>query len=323
MEPIKLQFENQILTINPTGGGIMEYYQIINNKRLDIIYGYADIEKKVGSMGDVLFPFPGRVENSEYNFAGKRYKLSNVKIKDGHAIHGFVKNKEWQIDTQVQDQIKLSCELKEEEYGASGYPFSVKIILTYLLGEDGLTCRAEVRNIGENDAPIGLGFHPYFTVGTETIDDMELNIRAKKLVEFDSGLKPTGELLNVVGSNLNFDGGQKIGDRIIDNCYTNLKYEKTSTDLIHRLDTDETRQIRIAKTIISDNKNRRITIWQDDSFPYLQVYSADTIGDQHRRKGFAIEPQTCTGFAFNVEGMGLKILQPRAVFIGNWGINAN
>jgi len=312
MEPIILQFQDQTLTINPLGGGIMEYYTGQGNDRNDIIYGYNRADDKVGSMGDVLFPFPGRVKNSKYIFEGKEYKLKNVKIKDGHAIHGFAKMLEWQIEEQDQSSVRLSCTLIKEEYGENGFPFSLKLSLEYSLSETGLTCYARVENIGQEKAPFGLGFHPYFTVGTDQINDMQLKIKAEKIVEFDSGLKPTGKLLDVLGSDLDFNQAKKIGSRIIDNCYTELK----SQNHVHLRGVHG-----LAETVISNGQDRTITIWQDESFPYLQVYSADTIGEKHARRGFAIEPQTCTGFAFNVEGMGLKTLNPGEVFSGNWGIN--
>jgi aldose 1-epimerase len=313
MQQIKLQFQDQTLVINPLGGGIMEYYTGQGDDRIDIIYGYNQGENKVGSMGDVLFPFPGRVENSKYTFEGQEYELKNVKLKDGHAIHGFVKTQEWQIEKQDPASVELSITLKKGQYQENGFPFSLKITLAYSLSKEGMTCQAKVENIGGEKAPFGLGFHPYFSVGTDQIDEMILQIKADKLVEFDAGLKPTGKLLEVSGSDLDFNQPKRIDARVVDNCYTELKLQA------HLAGVKAHPRGGLAETVISDGRGRTVIIWQDESFPYLQVYSADTIGDNHRRRGFAIEPQTCTGFAFNVERMGLKTLEPGEVFEGSWG----
>jgi aldose 1-epimerase len=254
-------------------------------------------------MGDVLFPFPGRVENSKYSFGGKEHELKNVRIKDGHAIHGFAKLIDWQVVEQSENQVASSCSLEKSDYEKNGYPFSLKLAVTYSLNENGLTVESKVENSGKEPAPFGLGFHPYFTVGGENIDSMNLTIKARKLVEFDEELKPTGRLIDVSEGELDFNAGKIIGNRIIDNCYTSLSYENG-----------------INQATISYGEDRKFIIWQDESFPYLQVYSADTIGDEHRRKGFAIEPQTCTGFAFNRPEMGLKIIKAGEVFVGKWGI---
>ncbi len=335
MEMITLKYQDQTSTINPLGGGIMEYYRLINGHRRDIIYGYDIINDKVGSMGDVLFPFPGRVEKSKYSFEGQKYKLSGVRVKDGHAIHGFAKMAEWQVEGQTESQVKLSFTIKEAEYAKKGYPFSVKLSLVYELDSKGLTCRAIVENIGLKSTPFGLGFHPYFTVGTETIDDMLVKIDAEKLVESDKNLKPTGKLLPVSGSEVDFSEPAKIGRRIIDNCFTNLHLahpegvldttgpDNQNLDLLRDgpgLPRGGRDSFQIHQTTLSNDSGDKVVVWQDESFPYLQVYSADTIGEVHARRGFAVEPQTCTGFAFNVPNMGLKVLRPGEVFEGSWGI---
>lgn len=278
-------------------------------------------------MGDVLFPFPGRVEKSKYSFEGQDYKLSDVRVKGGHAIHGFAKIAEWEVEGQTESQVKLAFDIKEGEYTKKGYPFSIKLSVIYGLGEDGLTCRAIVENIGEKPAPFGLGFHPYFTVGTKVIDEMLVNINADKLVEFDKGLKPTGKLLSVAGSEVDFSQPVKIGMRVIDNCYTELDFEDgiglpEGEPWLFRGGRN-TDQVPIHQTTLSNDSGDKVMIWQDRNFPYLQVYSADTIGEKHARRGFAVEPQTCTGFAFNVDGMGLLILQPEEVFKGSWGVQAS
>lgn len=309
-EIIELKSGNQRLTINQTGAGIMEYYLDISKGRQDIIYGYSASEENSAFMGCVLFPFPGRVENSQYQFEGKEYQLSGVKIKDGQAIHGFVRGVDWQVEKKTGSEAVLSYEMTKAEYQAKGYPFSVEITINYSLGNNGLTCRTKVENIGREAAPFGLGFHPYFTVGTDNINDMIIRIKAKQLVEFSFDLQPTGKLIDIDGNDLNFNQPGKIGSRIIDNCYTDLAF------MSHLVGGTG----GIAETVLSDGGDCEITIWQDENFPYLQVYSADTIGDKHRRKGFAVEPQTCTGFAFNLPKMGLKVLQPGEVFMASWGV---
>ncbi len=39
----------------------------------------------------------------------------------------------------------------------------------------------KITNTGEEKAPFGLGFHPYFTVGTDKVDNITLKIDAKKI----------------------------------------------------------------------------------------------------------------------------------------------
>lgn len=302
---ICLRYGEQRLSLNQLGGGIKEYYLEGKDGRRDLIYGYSNEEEKTASMGDVLFPFPGRVENAEYEFKGEKYKLSGLRIKDGHANHGFAKWAEWEIEEKQENRAKLSFLLEKTEYAGKGYPFSLKITLTYSLGDEGMRCDARIENKGNETAPFGLGFHPYFTVGSENVDEMISNIRARKLVQFDENLKPSGEIVAVEGD-LDFNEPKKIGDLAIDNCFTDLEFKNGRVE-----------------TKISNEKRESVIVWQDENFPYLQVFSADTLDEKHRRKGFAIEPQTCAGYAFNMPELGLRILEPKAAFEGSWGVILN
>jgi len=302
MSDIILKYQNQVLVINQLGGGIKQYYLEQNGEKKEIIHGYVSDEEKAGSMGDVLFPFPGRVENSEYEFNGQKYKLSGLRVKDGHALHGFAKYVLWEIVDQAESEVKLLFKMAKEEYAEKGFPFSLSLYLTYSLDENGLTCQAQVVNNGEEKAPFGLGFHPYYSLGEDRVDSLNLKITAQKLVEFAPNLKPTGKLIDFSGSELDFSQSKKIGPLVIDNCFTELDFNTEG----------------INKTNLSNRA--KITIWQDKNLPYLQLYSADTIGEENYRIGLAIEPQTCTGFALNMPEMGLITLEPAEKFDSSWGV---
>jgi aldose 1-epimerase len=60
-----------------------------------------------------------------------------------------------------------------------------------------------------------------------------------------------------------------------------------------------------------------VTVWADDAWPYVQLFSGDLPDIQ--RRGFAVEPMTCPPNAFNT-GEGLLRLEPGEAFAGTWGI---
>jgi len=60
-----------------------------------------------------------------------------------------------------------------------------------------------------------------------------------------------------------------------------------------------------------------VTVWADDAWPYVQLFSGDLPDVQ--RRGFAVEPMTCPPNAFNT-GEGLLRLEPGETFTGSWGI---
>ncbi|HKA27537.1 MAG TPA: hypothetical protein VKD88_09190, partial [Gaiellaceae bacterium] len=61
------------------------------------------------------------------------------------------------------------------------------------------------------------------------------------------------------------------------------------------------------------------TLWADESFPYLMVFTGDGLPDVDRRS-IAVEPMTCAPNAFRT-GEGLVRLEPGETHVGLWGIS--
>jgi aldose 1-epimerase len=160
-------------------------------------------------------------------------------------------------------------------------------------------------------------FHPYFVQASSKVDEYELMLPSRTVIETDhvsqpekSGhsLRPTGRLLDVQQHpRFDFQISKKIGSTPLDECYTNLIADRKG----------------IARTIIKFD-TFETTIWQDaSSFPYIQVYSFDSSKKGNTRRGLAIEPFSCSGFAFTVDGLGKLELQPKQKFKGKWGVKVN
>jgi aldose 1-epimerase len=62
-----------------------------------------------------------------------------------------------------------------------------------------------------------------------------------------------------------------------------------------------------------------VTVWADDAWPYVQLFTGDLPSVQ--RRGFAVEPMTCRPNAFNTSE-GLIRLEPGDTFAGTWGISS-
>jgi aldose 1-epimerase len=61
-------------------------------------------------------------------------------------------------------------------------------------------------------------------------------------------------------------------------------------------------------------------LWVDAGFPYLMVYTGDTLGEvQRRRRGVAVEPMTCPPNALRT-GTDVIVLQPGNEWTARWGI---
>ncbi|OQB06546.1 MAG: Aldose 1-epimerase [bacterium ADurb.Bin212] len=302
---VELNYHNQTLRINCRGGGIAEYYVEKDGRREDIVYGYCEESDYDGGMGDILSPFPGRVDKGEYTYNGEGYKLQGFEENNGNPLHVFVRELEWQVAKTSDNQITSTLDVLVDKFAKNGYPFGLKYQIIYTLKVGGLHIKTVVKNTDEKIAPFGIGYHPYFSVARE-VDEMVWKVPAESLVEFDQNLKPTGKIIPVNETDLDFREGGKIGNKEIDNCFTGLIRDENGI---------------FTSTLSSKDGQKVIEIWQNESYPYFQTYSADTIDENNYRKAMALEPQSCCGYAINMPELGLVDLEPGSEFRGEWGIN--
>jgi aldose 1-epimerase len=275
-----------------------------DRRERDILWGYSDRAKKKGGQGDVLIPFPGRIRGGEYTFDGRPYQL-DMNDKDGpNAIHGFLRSLLWEIESGTESSIEFRVLLGEKEF--PGYPFRLEARVAYGLTEAGLECRFSVRNVGETPAPVGAGFHPYFTVGTETVDQAELLLPAAEFLERGEGVLPSGKVLPVAGTELDFKTFRTIGPLKIDHCFTGLVR-----------DSDGLARARLRNPA----SGKEIVVWMDERCSYIVAFTGDTISPPDARRAVAIEPMTCAPDAFNHAGWGAAALEPDQTLEGRFGVS--
>ncbi len=302
---LTLSFERQRAVVSPWGAALRRYVFVESDGReTDILWGYSGGSKKKGGQGDVLCPFPGRIPDGRYSFDGRTYQLERNDKEGPNAIHGFVRTILWETRRSEPSRVQFDVHLDAEAYGPRGYPFSLEVRVTYALDGNGLACAFDVENVGSSAAPVGIGFHPYFTVGTELIDDAEATLPCAGYLEFSDRLLPTGRVLDVEGTEWDFRERRLVGPRRFNHCFVNLARDANG----------------LATACLRHPGNgRQIEIAMDRSFSAIVVYTGDAIPDAPRR-ALAIEPMTCATDAFNRPEWGLKRLIPGETFAGRYMI---
>lgn len=302
---LSLSFESQRAVVSPWGASLRRYDLISHEGReTDIVWGYSGGGGKRGGQGDVLIPFPGRISNGRYTFEGKSLQLECNDKEGPNAIHGFVRSLPWHVRGVHSHTVTFEVRLDADTYAARGYPFSLAVWVTYDLGFFGLGCTFIVKNVGRQAAQVGAGFHPYFTVGTSSIDQAEVKIPGTAYVEFNERLVPTGEILSVAGTPWDYRRFRKIGCRRFNHCYVGLERDA---------------QGMATASLRHTAGDRAIDITMDDAFSAVVVYTGDAIADAPRA-ALAIEPMTCASDAFNHPEWGLKRLAPGETFSGRYTI---
>lgn len=268
---------------------------------VDVVDGFGPDESSTAGRGQVLAPWPNRLEDGRYAFEGVEGRAALDEPERGNAIHGLVRWLPWSVTSREDDHVTLSCTLSPQP----AYPWRLALSIRYAVGDDGLTVTTVAANRSDAPAPFGIGFHPYLTVGTPVIDAARLTIPAGRHLIADERALPIDEAA-VNDTPFDFRTSRTIGATALDTCFTALD---RSTD-------------GVAVTELGGpDGSTRVALWVDEAFPYLMVYTGHTLDPtERRRQGLAVEPMTCPPNAFR-SGRDLARLTPGEEWTGTWGIN--
>lgn len=257
MEKIILTYGSNRAMIFSLGATVGSIELSKNGQTHSILDGYTtidDVRKGVGSKSALMIPFPNRIRDGMYVFDGVKHQLPLNKADEGHAIHGLVLQQNFDIVEQKEGSVSLRTILEPSE----GYPFRLEILVRYVL-DDGFSVHLLIKNIGEQSAPVGAGWHPYFMLGP--VDGLGLKLDAKTRVVIDDRMVPTGE-----ESYTTFQERRVIGDTKFDDGF-------------------------VGEGAVLYTKDFALICWQD--LPYIQIYTPP------HRNSIAIEPMSCKTDAFN------------------------
>jgi galactose mutarotase-like enzyme len=267
---------------------------------VDVLDGFPAEEVSSAGRGQVLAPWPNRLDGGTYAFEGREGHAALDEPEHGNAIHGLVRWLPWRVVSKAEGAVELGCVLHPQP----GYPWRLDLRVEYRLEEDGLTTTARATNLSDRPAPFGLGFHPYLSLGT-VIDEAVLHVPAHHRLVADQRGLPTGPAMPVEGTSFDFSAPRRIGETRLDTAYTAIT-------------RDRDQRARVVLT--SADGTREVTLWTDPGFPHLMVYTGDTLElAERRRQGIAIEPMTCPPNAFR-SGRDVIRLDAGASWSGQWGI---
>jgi aldose 1-epimerase len=296
-EQIEIAADGQRATVVEVGGGLRAY-SVGGREFLD---GYGAEGVSTSSRGQVLIPWPNRLQDGSYEFDGRRHQLPLNEPQRHNAIHGLVQWATWRAVARQRHQVLMEHIL----YPQPGYPFSLRLSIEYTLSKSGLRVRTTATNVGAVTCPYGSGAHPYLTLGTATIDRLILRVPGRTVLRTEERGIPIGrEAVEV--TEYDFRQPRPIGAVMLDHAFTDLDRDANGVALVMLRDSDQ---------------GTRVSLWVDESYPYLMVFSGDPLPDVQRRS-LAVEPMTCPPNAFRT-GVDLIRLEPGSTVTSTWGIAAS
>jgi len=263
-----------------------------------LIVEYEADELPPAGAGQLLAPWPNRIDHGRYDFAGASHQLPINETAHGNAIHGLTRWTGWDAASHAPDRVELGCIL----HGQPGYPFCLALTAAYQVSAAaGLEVTITAVNAGSRPAPYGTGSHHYLSAGPPLIDDCELQLPAARWLPADSRGIPAGPSRDIGTTPFDFRQPRRIAGTGMDDAFTGLARN-----------SDGRAWVRLA------GPQRTLGFWAGRGYDWLQVFTGDGLGAQ-RRRALAIEPMTCPANAF-VTGTDLITLEPGASSARSWGI---
>jgi aldose 1-epimerase len=264
----------------------------------EILDGYAVDEMCPSGRGQVLIPWPNRIEDGTYAFDGREHRVPLTEPEAGNAIHGLLRWDTWTVRERTAERVVLAHVLRPQP----GYPFTLDLEIDYALARNGLTVRTRATNLGPDACPFGAGNHPYLHAGGGLVDGLVLRLPASTVLDADERGIPTGSA-PVEERGLDFREARAIGSTVLDHTFTGLARDD---DGLVRVD------------LLDPGSGTRTVLWADEAYGYLQVFTGDPLPDVTRRS-LAVEPMTCPPNAFRT-GEAVVRLEPGETWMGKWGI---
>jgi aldose 1-epimerase len=293
-EQIELRAGDHRVVVVEVGAGLRSYTFAGH----DVLDGYNAEEMAGSGRGQVLIPWPNRIQDGAYEFADAEQQLPLNEVAARNAIHGLVRWVPWATREREDHRVVMEHLLHPQP----GYPFSLELNIEYSLSEKGLRVTTTAANVGRNECPYGSGMHPYLTLGTESVDTLVLRAPGRTVLHTDDRGIPVG-LAAVEGSEYDFREPRAIGTTNLDHAFTDLERDDEG----------------LARVEIRHPDNEAaITVWLDESYPYVQLFTGDPLPDVDRRS-IAVEPMTCPPNAFRT-GESLVVLRPGESTTATWGL---
>ncbi len=283
-------------TVVEVGGGLRTF--TIEGR--DVLEGYGVDDMASAGRGQVLIPWPNRIDGGRYEWNGQTRQLPLNELDKSTAIHGLVRWQAWECVEHGEGFVRVAHTL----WPSPGYPFMIEIEITYRVGDRSLTVLTTARNTGAAAAPFGAGQHPYLLppLGLP-LDDCVLSLPATTYLETDQRGLPVATH-SVADSPFDFRTGRTIAGSVLDTPIGSLERDRDG---------------RAMARLASPDGSAAVELWVSEGYRYLQVFSGDTLPPDRRRRALAIEPMTCPPNAF-AAGTDVTTLRPGEEMHLKWGL---
>ncbi len=247
-----------------------------DGNRKDIVLGYDSLDEyrnHSGNLGAVCGRYANRIRYGEYRLNDVFYRVP--KNDGSHACHsgkeGF-HTRVWQMEDIQNDSITFVYVAKD---GETGFPGELTCKVTYTFDDDralSLTYHA----VSSKDTVINLTNHSYFNLAGEgDIRSQLVEVNASFMTPVDAELIPTGEILQVEGTDFDLRQARKLAT-ILDSSSEAIS-SVGGLDHNYIIDAEERGELRYAARLINPESHMQLVCYTTE--PGVQVYTANNLKD--------------------------------------------
>ncbi|MCL2864962.1 MAG: galactose mutarotase [Lachnospiraceae bacterium] len=206
---------NVCASITDYGANIVSLYVCKGEQEpVDVVLGYDDVTGYEN--GTYFFGCPvgrsgNRIAKGSFVLNGKTYQLD--KNENGNNLHSgfaFYSKRFWEFVEITENKIEFSLRSPD---GDQGYPGNLEIFMTYEITDDGMF-RITYEGVSDQDTIVNLTNHSYFNLNGNDSGDIlshKVTIDANCFTEADQESIPTGTLIDVIDTPMDFRTGRVLG----------------------------------------------------------------------------------------------------------------
>ncbi|WP_226979593.1 aldose epimerase family protein [Zobellia roscoffensis] len=267
----------------------------------DVVLGFDNLEDyraKKNFFGAVIGRYGNRIAKGKFTLDNKTYDLA-INNNENHLHGGLVgfESVVWKVDDHTDNSISFSRVSPDME---EGYPGNLDVKVSYILTDDNAL---QINYEARTDKPtyVNLTNHSFFNLkgeGEGTVNDHIVILNADKFTPVDSGLIPTGELMNVAGTPFDFRTPKAIGKDI----EVDFDQLKLGNGYDHNFVLNEVPKNRegltFAAKVVEPNSGRTLEVYTSE--PGVQFYGGNFLNGSDlgksgkpyvRRGSFCLETQ--------------------------------
>ncbi|MGE5633165.1 MAG: aldose epimerase family protein [Caulobacteraceae bacterium] len=218
----------------------------------NVVLTYENIEDYIKNppyIGAVLGRTAGRIADGEFTLDGQKYQLNrNFVVSQCHGGDKGFSFKVWNyrlLEGKAKTGVEFTYLSKDME---EGYPGNLEAKVTYTLTENN-ELSIEYEAISDKNTLCNLTNHTYFNLSgsyKRKVTEQYLRVKAENFLESDKNLIPTGKLIKVDNTPMDFRESKLIGRDIESDyeavraangydCVLMLKDEKSQIELYDEL----------------------------------------------------------------------------------------